>query len=131
MCEQELYKNLMFLRTYDGDAEDLSLTFSATTDVFGVGREIDLIPGGSHIPVTNHNKLKYIYLMAALHLDTSIKRQCAAFRRGLNDVIPKEQLEMFSEPELQLLISGSATGISVADLREHTVYVSLIPSPVI
>lgn len=121
---QELYKNLMFLRNFDGNVEDLCLTFSASTgesrilvcctvavlhhpctlllDVFGETREVELIPGGSDIPVTSRNRLKYIYLMAALHLDASIKRQCKAFCRGLNELIPNTQLVMFSEPELQV-----------------------------
>jgi hypothetical protein len=73
------------------------------SDVFGSTQEIDLVPGGSSIPVTKRNRLKYIYLVGALHLDTSIKRQCAAFRRGLNLLIPKEQLMVFTEPELQVV----------------------------
>ena len=28
---QELYKNLMFLRNFDGDVEDLALSFAVTT----------------------------------------------------------------------------------------------------
>lgn len=92
----------------------------APADVFGEAREVDLIPGGSEIGVTKRNRLKYIYLVGALHLDTSIRRQCQAFLRGLNELIPPQQLRMFSEPELQILISGSATGISVDDLRKHT-----------
>jgi ubiquitin-protein ligase E3 C len=35
----------------------------AVTD-FGVSRTLDLIPGGSEIPVTNENRMQYIYLMA-------------------------------------------------------------------
>ena len=71
-------------------------------DVFGETREIELVPGGSDIAVTKRNRLKYIYLVGALHLDTSIRRQCAAFLRGMNELVPKQQLQMFSEPELQV-----------------------------
>jgi ubiquitin-protein ligase E3 C len=43
--DPELYKNLMFLKTYEGDIADLSLTFSVSDDSFGGQKEIDLIPG--------------------------------------------------------------------------------------
>jgi len=33
--DKDLYKNLMFLKTYDGDISDLCLTFSITDDAFG------------------------------------------------------------------------------------------------
>jgi ubiquitin-protein ligase E3 C len=60
-CPQELYKNLMFVKNYDGDVEnDLCLTFSYSTDVFGHTQEIELIPGGSSVAVTSSNRLKYV-----------------------------------------------------------------------
>lgn len=42
--DPELYKNLMFLKTYSGgDVEDLCLTFTVAEDAFGANREV----GGS------------------------------------------------------------------------------------
>lgn len=58
--DSQLYNNLMFLKTYDGDAEDLCLTFTVTNNDFGGNKEIPLIPNGANIPVTNHNKQRYI-----------------------------------------------------------------------
>ena len=58
--DAQLYNNLMFLKTYDGDAEDLCLTFSVANDDFGSNKEIDLIPNGSNVEVTNSNKQRYI-----------------------------------------------------------------------
>ena len=58
--DAQLYNNLMFLKTFDGDAEDLCLTFSVANDDFGGNRQIDLIPNGSNIEVTNSNKQRYI-----------------------------------------------------------------------
>jgi hypothetical protein len=43
--DPELFKNLAFLKTYDGDISDLELTFSVTDMSFGATREIDLFPG--------------------------------------------------------------------------------------
>lgn len=33
--DQELYNNLMYLKYYEGDAEDLGLTFCITEETFG------------------------------------------------------------------------------------------------
>lgn len=90
--------------------------------MLGRTEEVELVPGGSEIPVTNRNKLQYIYTVADLHLNRSIKRQCAAFRAGLSELVPHRLLTMFSEPELQTLISGSSKGVDVADLRAHSRY---------
>lgn len=37
--DAELYRSLLFLRDYDGDVEDLSLTFTVTDSDFGTNRE--------------------------------------------------------------------------------------------
>jgi HECT-domain (ubiquitin-transferase) len=58
--DAQLYNNLMFLKTYDGDAEDLCLTFAVASDDFGGNTEIALIPNGAEVAVTNHNKHRYI-----------------------------------------------------------------------
>ena len=51
---------MMKFKYYDGDVEDLGLTMSVSDDRFGKVEEIELIPGGSSIPVTNENKILYI-----------------------------------------------------------------------
>jgi ubiquitin-protein ligase E3 C len=58
--DSQLYNNLMFLKTFDGDAEDLCLTFTVSVNDFGGTREIPLIPNGGNIDVTNANKHRYI-----------------------------------------------------------------------
>lgn len=45
--DPELYKNLMFLKSFDGDIADLCLSFSVSEEAFGSQREVDLIPGAS------------------------------------------------------------------------------------
>jgi ubiquitin-protein ligase E3 C len=44
--DPELYKNLMFLKYYEGNAEDLGMTFSIQEDYLGQIRTIDLVPNG-------------------------------------------------------------------------------------
>jgi hypothetical protein len=47
--DPDLYKQLIFLKTYEGNVEDLSLTFSVSdeNEVTGERREVELYPGGS------------------------------------------------------------------------------------
>lgn len=58
--DPQLHSNLMFLKNYDGDAEDLCLTFTVANDDFGGNNEIPLIPNGANIVVTNTNKQHYV-----------------------------------------------------------------------
>jgi ubiquitin-protein ligase E3 C len=58
--DSQLYNNIMFLKTFDGDAEDLCLTFTVAMNDFGGNREIPLMPNGANVPVTNTNKQRYI-----------------------------------------------------------------------
>ncbi|PIO58193.1 HECT-domain protein [Teladorsagia circumcincta] len=54
--DPELYRNLTFVKKYDGDVSDLSLTFSIDEDFMGKINTVDLVPGGRTIQVTNENK---------------------------------------------------------------------------
>lgn len=74
------------------------------------------------MPVTSRNKTRYIHLVANYYLNTQIRSQCAAFRSGLYDLIDARWLQMFNEPELQVLISGKSGQIDVDDLKRHTKY---------
>ena len=49
-----------------------------------------------------------------------VQPQAEAFVRGLWEVIDPQWLQMFSEPELQVLISGSNKTLDVEDLKRHT-----------
>ena len=40
--DSELYRNLMFLREYEGNVEDLALTFTASRQVYGANTEVSL-----------------------------------------------------------------------------------------
>lgn len=120
--DPQLYNNLMFLKTYDGDAEDLCLTFTVTIDDFGGTTEIPLIPNGSNVEVNNTNKQRYIGLVAKYYVFDRVKEQSEAFTKGLWDVIDRSWLRLFNEPELQVLISGASEKIDVDDMRAHTKY---------
>ena len=121
--DPQLYNNLMFLKNYDGDAEDLCLTFTVANDDFGGNTEIPLIPNGANIAVTNSNKQRYVGLVAKHHVVDRVKEQSEAFTRGLWEVIDRKWLLLFNEPELQVLISGATDGkIDVDDMRSNARY---------
>ncbi|KAJ3112252.1 Ubiquitin-protein ligase E3B [Phlyctochytrium bullatum] len=62
--DEQLYKNLLFLKHYEGNVEDLGLTFTVDSDVFGDVRSREIKPGGTNIAVTNDNRFEYIHLVA-------------------------------------------------------------------
>jgi ubiquitin-protein ligase E3 C len=117
----------MFLKAYDGDARDLCLSFTVVNTDFGNREEIELMPGGAQIDVTNENKNRYIAMVAKYHIHDKLKEQSEAFTRGLWDVIEKKWLLLFNEPELQVLISGAFDGtIDVSDLKANTIYIGAL-----
>ncbi|KAK9829627.1 hypothetical protein WJX72_006957 [[Myrmecia] bisecta] len=120
--DAELYRSLIFLRDYDGDVADLSLTFTVADSEFGEHREVELIPGGRDIAVTSDNRIEYIHRVANYRLNVQIRAASDAFRRGFHDLVQREWVAMFNEEELQMLISGGGEGLDITDLRQHVQY---------
>jgi len=126
--DPQLYQNLMFLKSYRGNAADLSLNFTVVIDDFGGNVEIPLIPNGANIEVTNANKQRYVGLIAKYHVCDRIREQSEAFTKGLWDVIDRSWLQLFDPNELQVLISGSSEGkLDVSEMRSHTRYAGFTP----
>lgn len=117
-----MYKNLIYLKNYEGDVADLGLDFTVTNSDYGQSEEIELKPGGKGIPVTSHNRIEYIHLMADYRLNKQIRSHCMSFKQGLANIIDLDWIRMFSPKELQILISGTSAEISIADLATHTRY---------
>ncbi|KAF9956268.1 hypothetical protein BGZ72_002857 [Mortierella alpina] len=120
--DPDLYKGLMFLKNYEGNVEDLSLYFTVDDEEMGQTITRELIPNGSNTLVTRENRIRYIYLTAHYRLNTQIDRQCRAFFRGLSDLIDPKWLWMFNQQELQVMLGGAQTAISLADLEKNVVY---------
>lgn len=119
--DKELYKGLISLKNYQGNVEDLALNFTVTDEEFGVSMTRELIPGGANIPVTNLNRMEYIYRISHYRLSTQIQHQCNAFFTGLADIINPRWLRNFNREELSVLISGTDDPVDIQDLRKHTV----------
>ncbi|PRQ70668.1 hypothetical protein AAT19DRAFT_10825 [Rhodotorula toruloides] len=121
--DPELYNGLLKLKNYPGNVEeDLALNFTITEEDFGVSRSIDLIPGGSEIPVTNDNRMQYIVLVSNYRLNVQIAPQCRAFYQGLFEIVNPRWLHMFNQSELAILVGGTEEVIDIDDLKANTVY---------
>ncbi|KAL7469325.1 hypothetical protein ACHAXS_009603 [Conticribra weissflogii] len=120
--DQEFYKNLKSLRYMTADEiESLGLTFEMSRYATGTSSSrsadsiVELIPGGSSIPVTKENVIQYIHLVSHQRMNVSGGRQTHAFLRGFRDLVPAPWVRLFSAYEFQKLISGddSVKGIDV------------------
>ncbi|XP_008392543.3 E3 ubiquitin-protein ligase UPL7 [Malus domestica] len=120
--DPELYKNLIYVKHYDGDVEELSLDFTVTEESLGKRRIIELKPGGKDVTVTNKNRMQYIHGIADYKLNRQIFPFSNAFYRGLADVISPSWLKLFNAGEFNQLLSGGNHDIDVDDLRKNTKY---------
>ncbi|KAI1472790.1 uncharacterized protein F4812DRAFT_454603 [Daldinia caldariorum] len=82
----------------NGTLEDLALDFTLPGYP-----EIELIPGGSQIPVTIYNVESYLDKVIDMTLGRGVKRQVEAFRTGFSQVFPYSALSAFTPDELVAL----------------------------
>uniref|UniRef100_A0A669E2Y2 Ubiquitin-protein ligase E3C n=1 Tax=Oreochromis niloticus TaxID=8128 RepID=A0A669E2Y2_ORENI len=120
--DPEMYRNLLFLKSYEGDVEELGLNFTVVNNDLGEAQVVELKPGGKDIPVTTANRIAYIHLVADYRLNKQIRPHCLAFRQGLAKVVNLEWLRMFDQQEIQVLISGAHVPICLDDLKNFTNY---------
>ncbi|KAK4513248.1 uncharacterized protein ATC70_011816 [Mucor velutinosus] len=120
--DQEVWRNLTFIKRYDGNVEDLCLSFETDEQVLGKVETHELKFRGKSTTVTNSNKVEYVYLMADYKLNQRAQDQTKAFIRGFRTVISESWIRIFSPPELQRVLSGEDTDFDVNDLRKHTQY---------
>lgn len=120
--EPLVYRNLFFLKTYEGDVTDLGLDFTVMRCQLGNSIVEELKPNGAAITVTSANRIEYMHLLADHLLNAQLRQQCLAFRQGLEELLPSHWLRLFAPHELQVLVSGAESPIDLIDLREHTHY---------
>ncbi|PNI36017.1 UBE3C isoform 5 [Pan troglodytes] len=101
--DPEVYKNLLFLKSYEDDVEELGLNFTVVNNDLGEAQVVELKFGGKDIPVTSANRIAYIHLVADYRLNRQIRQHCLAFRQGLANVVSLEWLRMFDQQEIQEL----------------------------
>jgi E3 ubiquitin-protein ligase HUWE1 len=79
------------------------------------------MPNGANVAVTEENKREYVKLVCQMKMTGAIRQQLNAFLEGFYDIIPKKLVSIFTEQELELLISGLPT-IDIDDLKANTEY---------
>ncbi|BCR83410.1 E3 ubiquitin-protein ligase TOM1 [Aspergillus chevalieri] len=116
----DYYKSLLWM--LENDITDIiTETFSVETDDFGEKQVIDLIENGRNIPVTQENKEEYVQRVVDYRLLRSVNEQLDNFLKGFHEIIPPDLISIFTEQELELLISGLPE-IDVDDWKANTEY---------
>ncbi|KAI0169347.1 hypothetical protein GGR52DRAFT_554760 [Hypoxylon sp. FL1284] len=82
----------------NGTIEDLALDFTLPGYP-----EVELVPSGSHIPVTIYNVESYLEKVIDMTLGHGVRRQVEAFRGGFSQVFPYSALSAFTPDELVAL----------------------------
>jgi E3 ubiquitin-protein ligase HUWE1 len=116
----EYYKSLEWM-LHNDITDIITETFSTEVEAFGEMQTVDLIENGREIPVTEENKHEYIRLITEHRLIGAVDEQLKEFLRGFHDIVPAELVSIFSEQELELLISG-LPDINVDDWKNNTEY---------
>jgi E3 ubiquitin-protein ligase HUWE1 len=116
----EYHKSLQWM--LENDITDIiTETFSVEVEAFGDAQTVDLIENGRNIPVTEENKHDYVRLVTEYRLTGAVQEQLEHFLKGFHDIIPAELVSIFSEQELELLISG-LPDINIEDWKANTDY---------
>jgi len=117
--DEQLYRSLIYM--LENDAEILCQTFILSSKYFDEDKDVELIPGGKDIDVTNENKFEYCQKVLEHRLYKSIKTQIDAFLSGFRDLVPAHLVQIFDYKELELMLSGLPT-VDIEDLKENVIY---------
>ncbi|KAG7375888.1 hypothetical protein PHYPSEUDO_014915 [Phytophthora pseudosyringae] len=118
--DPEVHMNLHWLLD-NKNVESLGLYFTVTVKDGEKYRDVELVPGGSSITVTDSNKREYVERKWQFLLVESVTSQLQAFLRGLYEIIPRELLLVFDPEEFDFLLCGSDE-IDVDDWERNTKY---------
>lgn len=117
LLDPVMHKNLKWMLQNDG-ADRLGVDFTVTKSASS-SEVVELIPGGSHTPVTDSNKQQYVERLAQYLLVERVSEPLHAFLQGLYQVVPRQILLLFDAEEFDYLLCGSDT-IDVGDWERHT-----------
>ncbi|GAB4826497.1 hypothetical protein Ancab_033393 [Ancistrocladus abbreviatus] len=121
-CKQILEMDAEFI-----DSDALGLTFVREVVELGSTKVVELCHGGKSIIVNSSNRGQYISLCIQHCFVKSIREQVNEFAQGFADILCKTALRtsFFQSLELQDLdwmLHGNGSAISVEDWKEHTEY---------
>jgi ubiquitin-protein ligase E3 A len=121
-CQPSIGRSLRQLLEYEGDVENgFCYSFQVSYMMYGQVIDVDLIPNGSTVPVTNFNRQEFVDLYVHHLLEESIAPQFESFARGLKLVCGNDVLSLCSSDEVEMLICGSPE-LDISSLEKSTRY---------
>ncbi|KAK8807124.1 hypothetical protein WA158_003883 [Blastocystis sp. Blastoise] len=124
--DEVFVSSLTMLKEYtttdlEDDEENFNMMFELTFSlVDSGGNEIDLIPGGSQIPVTSKNRMKFFQLALDYRLH-EYKDAGESIAKGVYTLVSSRALSLFTWRQLERAVCGEPE-VDVKLLRSHTVY---------
>ncbi|GLD92402.1 hypothetical protein PINS_up000935 [Pythium insidiosum] len=117
--DEDLYKNAVWMKQND-NAELLNLDFTVQVITSeGKSENVELVPNGRNIDVTDANKKQYLELLLKHYMFNSISEQLNALLKGFYDIVPTYLVTVFDYQEFDLLLSG-VPDIDVGDWRTYS-----------
>lgn len=117
--DDELFTNFEFTLS-NKNVEQQDMVFAIDRDEFGNVVSFPLKENGENIEVTNENKKEYVDLYVDFILRKEIEKQIKAFCEGFDELIPHNDIKMFTPNELDMIICG-IDNIDVDDFIAHTI----------
>ncbi len=105
---------------------DLGLTMSISAQVGDKTEEVDLIPNGSNIELTDENKNLFIEKYVETRFRGNLGSNIQSFQQGIFEIVPQHYLDNFNSTELYLLLNGDEN-INVEEWKRHTTYTGFDP----
>lgn len=129
--DPELYKSLIWMK--DNNITDIiDETFTvlipnpSATSSKDAMISIALCPNGDNIPVTETNKIQYLYLILLYKFKYSIQEFIESFLSSFHLMIPLDLIKEFqlTNQEFYLIVNGKRT-INIEELRAYCIYESV------
>ncbi|OLY85376.1 putative E3 ubiquitin-protein ligase HERC4 [Smittium mucronatum] len=122
-----LAKGLRSLLNYNEDDLEsvFCLAFEISYDSCGSRITVPLVNNGSDISVNQDNKYEYVQRYCHFWLMSGISKQFDPFRRGFYLICGGPSLSLFLPSELEILVRGSNSQISVESLKSISYYSGL------
>jgi len=123
--DSELYANLKrLMEMAENEVEYIGYDFTATEEVMGEKKVVELKENGANIDLTGENRAEYLEAYLQYVMMDRIKLQLTELLLGFYDVIPETLLTVFDFQELELILCGMPQ-IDIDDWRVHTLYTGL------
>jgi len=126
-CMYNSCKKLLEMDAEMVDSDALGLTFVQEVEELGCRKIVELCPGGRTLAVNSQNRDEYVSLLIQHRFVTSILDQVNLFAQGFSDILCNIRLRKLFFQSLELedldwMLHGSESSISVEDWKAHTEY---------